>query len=140
MANPRSPGKIGSRKEEFTMRRTFVFALATLIALPLLAVLAVSLPQAAEAQAKTLDGKQVFLAQKCNICHSVSSAGITATMKSEKMKGPDLTNLAAKQDAKVLNDFLRKKAPINGKKHSKEFTGSDEELGAMIAWLQAQKK
>lgn len=122
------------------MRRTFVFALAALVTLPLLALLAIGLPRAAEAQGKTLDGKQIFLAQKCNMCHSVSSAGITATMKSEKMKGPDLTNLAAKQDAKALNEYLRKKAPINGKKHGKEFTGSDEELGALIAWLQAQKK
>lgn len=89
---------------------------------------------------EVLDGKQIFLAQKCNLCHGVSSAGITATTKSEKMKGPDLTGLAAKRDARLLNDFLRKKAAINEKKHSKEFTGSDEEIGALIAWLQKQEK
>ncbi len=89
---------------------------------------------------KILDGKQIFLAQKCNICHSISSAAIQATVKSEKMKGPDLTGTAAKRDATLLNSYLRKKADINGKKHSKEFTGSDEEIGALIAWLQKQEK
>jgi len=122
------------------MRRTLVFALATLVVLPLFVLLATSLPQAAEAQGKTLDGKQIFLAQKCNLCHTVSSAGIEATVKSEKMKGPDLAGLTAKLDAKVIADFLHKKGEIDGKKHGKAFTGSDEELGALIAWLQKQEK
>jgi mono/diheme cytochrome c family protein len=93
-----------------------------------------------EAQAqKVLDGKQIFLAQKCNLCHSVSPAGIEATTKSEKMKGPDLVG-ESKRDAKLLNGYLRKTADINGKKHVKQFTGSDEEIGALIAWLQKQEK
>jgi mono/diheme cytochrome c family protein len=92
----------------------------------------------AAGQPAKLDGKAIFLAQKCNMCHSVPPAGITATTKSEKVKGPDLVNV--KHDAKVLVDYLRKKADVNGKKHSKAFTGSDEELGALIAWIQAQKK
>ena len=88
---------------------------------------------------KVLDGKQIFLAQKCNLCHSVSPAAIEATTKSEKMKGPDLVG-ESKRDAKLLNGYLRKTADLNGKKHAKQFTGSDEELGALIAWLQKQEK
>jgi mono/diheme cytochrome c family protein len=102
-------------------------------------LLATSYSGEAQAQ-KVLDGRQIFLAQKCNLCHSVSSAGIQATVKSEKMKGPDLTGAAPKRDATLLNGYLRKKADINGKKHGKEFTGSDEEIGALIAWLQKQEK
>ena len=101
-------------------------------------LLATSYSGEAQAQ-KVLDGKQIFLAQKCNLCHSVSPAGIEATTKSEKMKGPDLVG-ESKRDAKLLNDYLRKKAVINAKKHVKEFTGSDEEIGALIAWLQKQEK
>lgn len=118
------------------MKRTLAFA--SLIVITGL-LLAVSYSAAAEAP-KVLDGKQIFLAQKCNLCHTVSSAGIQATVKSEKMKGPDLTGLAPKVDASLLNDYLRKKVEINGKKHGKEFTGSDEEIGALIAWLQKQEK
>ena len=92
---------------------------------------------APSAGAAVLDGKQIFLDQKCNMCHTVSSAGITPT---SKIKAPDLAGLASKEDATWLGKFLRKAADKNGKKHIKPFTGSDEELGALIAWLQKQTK
>jgi mono/diheme cytochrome c family protein len=125
------------------MRQTIGFALSVLAAVVLLAAFysgpAASGALAAAPPAK-LDGKQIFLAQKCNLCHSVSSAGIERTVKSEKVAGPDLTNTAAREDAGKLAKFLRKEGEVNGKKHGKAFTGSDEELGALITWLQAQKK
>jgi mono/diheme cytochrome c family protein len=117
--------------------RTIGFTLSIVLTVVLLALL-YSSPGAAQT-AKVLDGKQIFTAQKCNLCHSVSPAGIEATTKSEKMKGPDLLGLS-KRDAKLLNGYLRKTADINGKKHGKQFTGSDEEIGALIAWLQKQEK
>lgn len=123
------------------MKRMLGVTLSVVSALTLLVILGAG-PGAAPAAAQTakvLDGKQIFLAQKCNLCHGVSAAGIEATTKSEKMKGPDLVG-EAKRDAKLLNGYLRKTADINGKKHSKQFTGSDEELGALIAWLQKQEK
>jgi mono/diheme cytochrome c family protein len=89
---------------------------------------------------KTLDGKQVFMDQKCNMCHAVSSADIQATTKSERIKGPDLTGTLANRDATAVSEVLRKKKnTASGKPHPKAFTGTDEELGAMVAWLQKQK-
>ena len=123
------------------MKQTIGFTLSIVITVVMLALL-YSGPGAAPAAAQTgkvLDGKQIFLAQKCNLCHSVSPAGIAATTKSDKMKGPDLVGLS-KKDAKLLNGYLRKTADMNGKKHVKQFTGSDEEIGALIAWLQKQEK
>jgi mono/diheme cytochrome c family protein len=93
---------------------------------------------AAPAGAAAPDGKAIFLAQKCNLCHSVPTADITRTTKSEKMAGPDLVNV--KEDGAFLTKFLKKQADLNGKKHAKAFTGSDEELAALIAWIQKQKK
>jgi len=84
------------------------------------------------------DGKQVFLNQKCNTCHSVSSAGIEATIKVEKDKGPDLTGVAS--DKAKLKDYLLQKSEMNGKKHSKKIGGTDEEVNALLDWLAAQKK
>jgi len=121
------------------MKQTLGFTLSVLAAALLLSVFYSGAAASAAAPAK-LDGKAIFLAQKCNLCHSVSSAGIERTMKSKKMARPDLTNNAAKLDAGTITKFLRKEADLNGKKHGKAFTGSDEELGAMVAWLQAQKK
>ena len=116
------------------MKRTISFTLSVCFAVALLAVL-YSPP--ASGQAK-LDGKAIFMAQKCNTCHSVPTANITRTMKSEKVAGPDLVNV--KTEAGTLTKYLRKQADLNGKKHGKAFTGSDEELGALVAWIQAQKK
>jgi mono/diheme cytochrome c family protein len=107
-------------------RFTFLLALA----MPAAALL--STPARA---AEQLDGKKIFLAQKCETCHAVSSADIKAT---GKIKAPDLTGTAAKRDATLLSGYLRRNAEIGGKKHIKPFTGSDEEAGALIAWLQKQ--
>jgi mono/diheme cytochrome c family protein len=84
------------------------------------------------------DAKALFLAQKCNLCHSVPTADIARTTKSEKVAGPDLVNI--KEDGAFLTKFLKKQADLNGKKHTKAFTGTDEELAALIAWIQKQKK
>ena len=84
------------------------------------------------------DGKEIFLGQKCNMCHAVSSAGITPT---GKIKAPDLTGLAAKEDAAWLGKFLKKEAADKkGKKHIKPFTGSAEDLTTLVGWLQKQTK
>ena len=106
--------------------------LASLLALAVPAAALVSAPARA---AEQLDGKKIFLAQKCETCHAVSSADIKMT---GKIKGPDLAGAAAKRDATLLSNYLRRNADINAKKHVKPFTGSDEELGALIAWLQKQ--
>ena len=120
------------------MKRTIALALSIPLTLALAAVFAGAPSGASAAEPKVLDGKQIFLAQKCNLCHTVSSASIQMTMKSSK--APDLAGMAAKKDAQALNTYLRKKSDLNGKKHPKEFTGSDEEIGALIAWLQKQEK
>jgi len=103
--------------------------------LPLaLAVALTAVPSGARS-AEQLDGKKIFLAQKCDMCHSIAAAQIKAT---SKIKAPDLTGLATKTDATLLSRFLRRDVDIKGKKHLKPFTGSDEEVGALIAWLQKQ--
>ena len=122
------------------MKQTLGFTLSIVITVVMLAILYSgpgAAPAAAQA-AKVLDGKQIFLAQKCNLCHSVSPAGIAATTKSEKMKGPDLVNV--KHDAKTLTGYLKKTTDLNGKKHTKEVKLSDPELNTLIGWILAQKK
>lgn len=100
-------------------------------------LLAVATQARAQTAGKVLDGKQIFMAQKCDACHTVSSADIKPT---GKIKAPDLTGLATQREANWLVKFLRKEVDNKGKKHLKPFTGSDEELGALVAWLQDQKK
>ena len=90
------------------------------------------------AGAAELDGKKLFLREKCNVCHGVSSADIEATVKAEKMRGPDLARLEEAPDPEALLTYLRQQSEIDGKKHKKAFKGSDEELAALVLWLEEQ--
>ncbi len=115
---------------------TLMFALIMAVAWPTTAGAAAAI-QSEGSGPSGADGKAIFLSQKCNMCHDVSSAGITATTKSEKMKGPDLKNL--KQDADWIGKFLKKEVDLNGQKHKKTFTGNQAELKTLVDWLLEQK-
>lgn len=106
--------------------------------LPLIAVAALCLAGAAlVAPAAAEDGKEIFLAQKCNLCHAVSSADIEAKTTNEKLKGPDLST-TPERDAAWLSAYLKQEEMLEDEKHKKVFKGSDEELQALIDWLMAQ--
>ena len=89
--------------------------------------------------AEETDGKAVFEAQKCNLCHSVSTVGIEAKTTSEKLKGPDLVGLADSYEADWIVKYVKKEADKDGKSHTKPFKGTDEELQALVDWLLEQK-
>jgi len=84
------------------------------------------------------DGKAVFAAQKCALCHSVQSAGIERTMKTSK--GKDLSTVGSERDAAWLTKWLKKQEMLEGKPHQKAFTGTDPELTALVSWLGTLKK
>ena len=46
--------------------------------------------------------------------------------------------MAKRHDAAWLKRFLNKQEALNGKKHLKTFTGTPQELDALIAWLLTQ--
>lgn len=103
-------------------------------------VLLVSSPSAAlAAVGEEPNGKAIFLAQKCNLCHTVSSAGIEATTTSDRMKAPDLVGVGSRHEEGWIAPYLHKQRKLHDKLHAKEFKGSDEELAALIDWLLEQK-
>ena len=116
------------------MKRTTALVLAIVLPVLLIALFAPTGAQAGGAP----DGKALFLAQKCNLCHSIDAAGIARTSKAEKTKGPDLGGVAKRHDAAWLKRFLSKQENLNGKKHLKTFTGTPQELDTLIAWLLTQ--
>ena len=83
------------------------------------------------------EGQKVFMAQKCNLCHDVSTVGIKAKTTSEKMKGPDLVGIST--DGSTLAPYLKGESELNGAKHKKKASCSDDELKALIDWVLAQK-
>ncbi len=130
---------MGFPPEGRTMRRMRDHLLGMLAVLLSLVILFPSFSSAEGETTAELDGKAIFLANKCNMCHSVPSVGIEAKVKSEKMKGPDLSDAAARFEADDLGKYIRKQAQLEGKDHKKEFKGSDEELAAIVAWLRQLK-
>ncbi len=84
-------------------------------------------------------GKKLFLAQKCNLCHSIPPAGIEAMTKSAAIKGPDLVNVGDRHDKEWVKKWLRLEETMNGKKHKKKFSGSDEELDTLVDWVLSHK-
>jgi len=112
-------------------------AIAT-IALVLALVLA-SPPAVAEAADSTSsDGASMFVSQKCQTCHSVSTAGIEAKVKKGPMAGPDLAVAAKRHDAEWIQAFVKGKEQLDGKKHKKPFKGSDDDLKTVVDWLLSQ--
>jgi mono/diheme cytochrome c family protein len=97
-----------------------------------------SVARATDSAAGTPDAKAVFLAQKCNLCHSLSAASIEHTIKSSK--APDLSGVGLERDAAWIEKFITKKEKLNGKDHQKMFTGNDAELKAVGEWLAGMKK
>jgi cytochrome c2 len=80
-------------------------------------------------------GKEVFLGQRCNTCHTVSTAGIEAKVKSGSTAGPDLAGVGGRRDRASIEAILHQEEPVNGKKHPKRFSGTQQELDALIDWL-----
>ena len=92
-------------------------------------------------------GKDIFLAQKCNTCHTIKAAGIEkrkaeeSAEKEEKTekKPPDLSSVGLERKADWIGKFLMKTETIKGDKHPRKFRGTDAELKTLATWLEGQK-
>ncbi|HEX9250625.1 MAG TPA: c-type cytochrome [Ignavibacteriaceae bacterium] len=81
------------------------------------------------------DGKTIFVNNKCNMCHTVTSAGI----ESKKSDAVDLSNVGKDKTVEFLTKFLKKEAKLNDKDHKASFKGTDEELTKLVEWLSTLK-
>jgi|CZKP01.1.fsa_nt_gi hypothetical protein len=88
------------------------------------------------AQDKGSDAKKVFEAQKCNACHTVTTAGIT----SKKKDAIDLSTVGSTYKADFLAKYIKKDAKIKDVAHKVSFKGTDEEHTALVKWLASLKK
>ena len=93
------------------------------------------------------DGKQIFLNNKCNTCHTVTAAKIEkkkaedAEAEKEKSdkKPPDLSSVGLERNADWIGKFLMKTETIKGDKHPRKFRGTEAELKTLSTWLEGQK-
>ncbi len=81
------------------------------------------------------DGQEKFVEHKCNKCHAVSSAEIKATAKSEKMHGPDLSEVDEQRDADWVKSYVLKEVKLNEKNHKGKWEGPKKDLEAISLWV-----
>jgi len=86
-------------------------------------------------------GKAIFVEQKCNTCHGISSQGISRTAPPTEGQDPpkDLSRAGKERDADWIVRWLQKKESVNGKKHIKGFKGGEEDLLILARWLAGLK-
>mgnify|MGYP003502402314 FL=1 len=87
------------------------------------------------ADEKSDDGKKVFVDNKCNMCHTVTSAGI----ESKKSDAVDLSTVGKDRTVEFLTKYLKKEAKLNDKDHKSSFKGTDEDLAKLVEWLSTLK-
>lgn len=80
-------------------------------------------------------GKKIFVDKKCNMCHTVKSAGI----ESKKSDATDLSDVGSKMKSEDMVKYLKKEMKLNNKDHKTAFKGSDEELNKLVEWLSTLK-
>ncbi len=80
-----------------------------------------------------IDGKKVFVDQKCNMCHTVSTVEIT----SKKKDAVDLSKMSKEWLTDFWIKYLNKEEKLNDALHKTAFKGNYEELKALINWLES---
>jgi cytochrome c5 len=81
------------------------------------------------------DGKKVFIDNKCNMCHTVTSAGI----ESKKSDATDLSKVGKDRTVEFLTKYLKKETKLNDKDHKASYKGTDEDLTKLVQWLSTLK-
>lgn len=85
------------------------------------------------------DGSEKIFRDKCVKCHEITKLEIKAEPRKPDTKITDLSATTFEtQDAVVV--FLKRESELNGKKHKAKFSGTDEELLAMAAWIWSLKE
>ena len=82
-------------------------------------------------------GKKLFMDNKCNMCHSITSQ--TVEKKMAASKAPDLSNVGSTRDAAWITKWLNKEVDIEGKKHPATVKLADADTKTLTDWLATLK-
>jgi hypothetical protein len=83
--------------------------------------------------------EKAFVANKCNMCHSIETLGIERTSTSDKMKAADLSSVGDRHDSEWIVRFLEKETELEGEPHKLSYKGTGEDLAAIADWLAAMR-
>ncbi len=89
----------------------------------------------AQESADAITVSPLFEELKCNRCHAMERFEIEATTSSEKMLGPDLSDVGTKRDPEWLTGYLKREVEVDGSKHKSPWKGDDKQLADLTEWL-----
>ena len=89
------------------------------------------------AQSEAADAKELFLEEKCNRCHSISSLNIENT---GQKKISDLSEVGSRFSTEFIAKYLNREEAIEGKKHLKNLKSEGADIEALAKWLSTLKK
>lgn len=84
-------------------------------------------------------GQKTFEANKCSNCHSIERLSLERKIKSEKMAGPDLSEVGDVHDAEWITKFTMREVKLEDKEHKSEYKGTEKDLEVISAWLATLK-
>ena len=83
------------------------------------------------------EGRRVFVAGGCDVCHTVYEAGIGQPEEGASARGNelDLSSLGEMRAPEWVRAYLRKEVALDGAEHYRAFKGTEQEEDALIEWL-----
>lgn len=81
-------------------------------------------------------GKDIFVGEKCDRCHSIASLNIKHTGPKEIS---DLSNVGSRFSEEFLIKYLNREETINGKKHLKNLKSEGADIETLSRWLATLK-
>lgn len=123
-----------SRDSKSDVMRTIRLAL-TLTGVTGALILSSTLDVGAERQVDPSQGKASFSEAGCGRCHSVGTQEIEASIASERMRGPDLSQIGSDHDVDWLIAYVKREETVDGDRHRAPYNGSDDELQVIAEWL-----
>jgi hypothetical protein len=88
-------------------------------------------------QSEAADAKELFLVEKCNRCHSISSLNIENT---GQKKISDLSDVGSRFSTEFIIKYLNREEAIEGKKHLKNLKSEGADIETVAKWLSTLKK
>ena len=84
---------------------------------------------------KEAQGQVIFTSSGCTTCHSITSRSIAKSTPKIVKGGPDLSAVGKRWKTRDLAPWLTQRLKRKGQPHPLKFSGGNDKLQVLVAWL-----